>query len=96
MWNEGKGRIKGLLGACSNITDSEKTYCLVTKQDTSPNSGLIEYDDFCRYLTRRELERCQTLPDGYTDILESIRQCEAVIGNGWTVDVIVHIFKITV
>lgn len=43
-----------------------------------------------RYLTQKELERCQTLPEGYTKIV-SRNQAAACIGNGWTVDVIAHI-----
>lgn len=44
-----------------------------------------------RKLTIRELERLQTLPDGYTEgFSESI--AKKAIGNGWTVDVIAHIF----
>ena len=45
-----------------------------------------------RYLTSRELERLQTLPDDYTSIV-SESQRRKMIGNGWTVDVIVHILK---
>ena len=45
-----------------------------------------------RVYTTVELERLQTLPDNYTIGVSEAkrRQC---IGNGWTVDVIVHIFK---
>jgi hypothetical protein len=39
-----------------------------------------------------EFERLQTLPDGYTSVLP-IKKAVFGIGNGWTVDVIVHIFK---
>lgn len=39
-----------------------------------------------------EAERLQTLPDNYTEGVPKTRRFEA-IGNGWTVDVIVHIFK---
>jgi site-specific DNA-cytosine methylase len=91
MWADGKG-VGGTTGGCYNITNSDKAYCLTVKQDRQPNSGLVEYGDFCRYLTRRELERLQTVPDGYTDCL-SYRQCQKVLGNGWTVSVIEHILK---
>ena len=39
-----------------------------------------------------EIERLQTLPDNYTDCVPKTRRFEAV-GNGWTVDVIAHIFR---
>lgn len=45
-----------------------------------------------RYLTQTELERCQTLPDGYTSILAR-NKAAGCIGDGWTVDVISHIFN---
>lgn len=90
MWNNGNGR--GDIGSCANITNSEKIYCLTLKQDRCPNSGLIEYEDFCRYLTRSELEQAQNLPIGYTDSV-SYNQAQAVLGNGWTANAIIHILK---
>lgn len=45
-----------------------------------------------RVLTRNEYERLQTIPVGYTDIV-SEKAAKKMIGNGWTVDVIVHILK---
>tara|TARA_R110002167_G_scaffold7027_1_gene33201 strand:- start:29 stop:895 length:867 start_codon:yes stop_codon:yes gene_type:complete len=90
MWNNGKG--KNNQGSCANITKRDKIYCLTTKQDRCPNSGMIEHKDFGRYLTRRELELAQTVPVGYTDCV-SYNQAQALLGNGWTVDVIAHIFK---
>lgn len=96
-WNNGEGRIPKYKGDntakyCENITHAKKIRTLTCKQDRSPNSGLIEFDGFCRYLTTRELELAQTLPVGYTSCL-SIRQSEDVLGDGWTVDVIAHILK---
>ena len=39
------------------------------------------------------MEKMQTLPVGYTKVDGvSERQSKATIGNGWTVDVISHIF----
>ena len=40
-----------------------------------------------------EAERLQTLPDNYTACLDSKVRRSEVCGNGWTVDVIVHILK---
>lgn len=48
-------------------------------------------DDW-RMLTPEECERLQTLPDGYTIGVKKHDRYHA-IGNGWTVDVIAHIFK---
>lgn len=90
MWNGGIDKIG--LKNCANVTNSDKIYCITRKQDRSPNSGLIEFDGFCRFLTRREIEQGQTLPIGYTDIL-SYNQMQDVCGDGWTVDVIAHILR---
>lgn len=47
-----------------------------------------------RKFTLSEMEKMQTLPVGYTKVDGvSERQSKATIGNGWTVDVIAHIFK---
>jgi DNA-cytosine methyltransferase len=45
-----------------------------------------------RKLTPLECERLQTLPDGYTEGVSNTQRYK-MIGNGWTVDVIAHIFK---
>lgn len=90
MWNSGKGRETE--SNCENITNAEKIGCITRKQDRCPNSGLIECEDFCRYLTRREIELAQTLPIGYTDSL-TYNQMQDVCGDGWTVDVIAHILR---
>ena len=77
-------------GKCKNITNELKSSCLTTKQDRWNNAGLIEFEDYCRFLTPIECERLQTLPDNYTDIL-SIAQRYDVLGDGWTIDIISHI-----
>ena len=45
-----------------------------------------------RHFTITELELLQTLPMNYTDGV-SLTQRRKIIGNGWTVDVIAHIFN---
>lgn len=48
-------------------------------------------DNFIRKLTPIECERLQTVPDNYTSIV-SDNQRYRMLGNGWTVDVIAHVF----
>lgn len=86
MWGEGKK------GQCPNVTGREKINCLTCKQDRWSNAGLIEFEDFCRYLTVKECELAQTVPIGYTSCLTR-SQAYDVLGDGWTVDVIAHILK---
>lgn len=45
-----------------------------------------------RKLTPLECERLQTLPDHYTDMVSDTQRYKQ-LGNGWTVDVIAHIFN---
>lgn len=45
-----------------------------------------------RKLTPVECERLQTVPDGYTDHVSNTQRYK-MLGNGWTVDVIKHLFK---
>lgn len=49
-------------------------------------------NNFIRKLTPIECERLQTVPDNYTEGV-SDNQRYKMLGNGWTVDVIAHIFK---
>jgi len=46
-----------------------------------------------RKLTPTECERLQTVPHGYTDKGISDTQRYKMLGNGWTVDVVSHIFQ---
>lgn len=53
---------------------------------------LPDGDYIIRKLSPIEAERCQTLPDNWTEGISSSRRYQC-IGNGWTVDVIAHIFS---
>lgn len=53
---------------------------------------LPDGDYIIRKLTPIEAERLQTLPDNYTAGISNTQRYKC-IGNGWTVDVIAHIFK---
>lgn len=49
-------------------------------------------DTETRHLTPLECERLQTLPEGYTEGVPKSERYK-MIGNGWTVDVIAHLFS---
>lgn len=49
-------------------------------------------DDSIRYLNQTELERSQTVTEGYTSCLTR-NEAANVLGDGWTIDVIAHIFS---
>lgn len=53
-----------------------------------------EYNENIRILTQTELEKLQTVPDGYTSILGR-NEAACLLGDGWTVDVIAHILAYT-
>lgn len=51
-----------------------------------------KYNENIRILTQTELERLQTVPEGYTSILKR-NDAACLLGDGWTVDIIAHIFS---
>jgi DNA-cytosine methyltransferase len=52
----------------------------------------IRHNSTIRRLTPTECERLQTVPDGYTSIVSDTQRYK-MLGNGWTIDVIAHIFS---
>lgn len=52
----------------------------------------VYQDGRCRKLTPLEYERLQTVPDNYTEGVSDSQRYN-MLGNGWTVEVIKHIFK---
>ncbi len=66
----------------------EKSGCLTTVE----KDNLVVEKGTYRPLLPIEMERLQTLPDNYTDGVSNTQR-KKMLGNGWTVDVIVHILK---
>ena len=59
----------------------------------STKEGFLDDDrDAHRMLTPNECERLQTVPKDYTEGVSKTQRYK-MLGNGWTVDVIGHIFK---
>lgn len=83
QWPRGynKGGIKALDGKTPSLTTS-----------SWPANNLLLNEGMVRKLTPVECERLQTVPDNYTDVLSDTQRYKC-LGNGWTVDVIAHIFK---
>lgn len=62
----------------------------ISQEDLKNSSSDIA--DGVRYLYQEELEKCQCVPSGYTKCLTR-NEAADVLGDGWTVDVIAHIFS---
>lgn len=75
-----------------NWVSNKKSNCLTTKNCHTNQYLLNEDRSLCRLLTAEEFERLQTIPKDYTNIVSNTDRFK-MIGNGWTVDVISHIFK---
>ena len=82
-------------------SNTEKSNCLTTvdKDNVLTPLAIGRYPDVFkkklpfRYYTLREACRLQTVPDDYFDGVVSASKAKKMLGNGWTVDVITHIFK---
>lgn len=75
-------------------TKNHKSNTIVANYSAGiPYNVIIEpLSDRVRRLTPNECEKLQTIPVDYTKILSDTQRYKC-IGNGWTVDVIAHIFS---
>lgn len=83
-----KGWVKNIF----NTIDTEKAECITAVCYKTMKEYVYKDEHGLRFLSCVELERLQTVPDNYTDCV-SKSQRRKMLGNGWTVDVITHIFK---
>jgi len=70
----------------------EKGYFPNINNENEANSVMHRDGNRWRKLTSIECERLQTVPDNYTNHVNELQRYK-MLGNGWTVDVIAHIFK---
>jgi len=70
----------------------EKCGTLISGYYKQPTDGIYVDLGFKRRLTPTECEKLQTVPVNYTNCVSDSQRYK-MIGNGWTVDVIAHIFK---
>ena len=78
-----KGGLKALDG---------KTPTISTSAWEHNNHLTLDEGTTWRKLTPVECERLQTVPDGYTNHVSNTQRYK-MLGNGWTVDVVKHLFK---
>lgn len=97
-WNEDKtvcrydSSGKGYYSQASRCRKPSVKSNTLTASGNDKNNIWLD-DCKCRTLHPIEAERLQTLPDNYTSCLSSKVKRSEVCGNGWTVDVIAHIFR---
>ena len=77
--------------------DASKEY-MINRYNTTGMTTIIYEDETMdlsksiRYINQSEMEKLHNIPPGYTSIINK-RQAGNLIGDGWTVDVIAHIFS---
>jgi site-specific DNA-cytosine methylase len=78
---------------CKEINKKSPTLTAVGSRIGNSSTVLIKEDSGdIRQLVPLEWERLQTVPENYTDCISDTNRYN-VLGNGWTVDVIVHILE---
>ena len=75
-----------------NWIGNDKSNCLTTKNCHTNQYLLNEDKSLMRLMNANEFERLQTVPENYTNFVSNTERYR-MLGNGWTVDVVAHIFK---
>lgn len=87
----GTTAIEGKIGQRDRIYGLNNKIPTLTATDYKQPKQVI-VDGLLRKVTPIEFERLQTVPDNYTSCVSNTQRYR-MLGNGWTVDVIAHIFK---
>jgi len=75
-----------------NGDEKANTFLSTSWKGSQANGMTLVGTTKIRRLTPTECERLQTVPDGYTSCVSDTQRYR-MLGNGWTVDVIAHIFS---
>ena len=91
------GKVKTRKHNCLNTntgsTQNATQKYLKHRDNTTGMITLIyEEDGLVRTVNQNEMEKLHNIPNGYTKMLNQ-RKAGNLIGDGWTVDVVVHILK---
>ncbi len=85
------GNVYSIFGKCKTLSAGVGIKGNGIGSSNSPKIETINADGW-RKLSPLECERLQTVPDGYTRAVSDTQRYKA-LGNGWTIDVITHLFK---
>lgn len=85
-------RLNGVYVEHTNMSGNKTKHYYKTCALRANASANYQMVNSYRKLTPVECERLQTLPDGYTEGVSNTQRYK-MLGNGWTVDVIAHIFS---
>ena len=78
-----------LIGYINVVFKDKETFEKYYKKTEDEMKEIFKEGDI-RQLSQVELERLQTVPEGYTSLLKR-NEAACLLGDGWTVDVIAHI-----
>lgn len=91
-WIKSESGQKSISKGYTKVNPFPKYGCITANGHKKWNENYLLIDDKYYYLNRFELEWLQSLPPGYTDIL-NYDDAYDVIGDCWTVSVISHILS---
>lgn len=91
-WLESESGKKSVSKGYTRINPFPKSGCLTASGHKKWNENYILRDGVYKYLSQRDIERLQTVEVGYTNSL-TFDEAYDLLGDGWTVDVIVEFFK---
>jgi len=91
-WIEGLSGKNSVDKGYTRINPYPKSGCITANGHRKWNENYIFKEGQYRYLSVRELEKLQTLPEGYCDGLP-YNEAYDLIGDGWTIDIVAHILK---
>jgi len=94
-WLTNESGIKSINKGYTRINPYPKSGCLTANGHKKWNENYLLKDGIYYHLSQNALEKLQTLPTGYTSIL-NYDEAYDCIGDGWTVDIIAHILKYAV
>jgi len=88
------GYVKTRKHTCLNTGSGNggKQEYLIHRNNTTGMITLIYEDDYVRTVNQNEMEKLHNIPKGYTSIVNQ-KKAGDLIGDGWTVDIVKHIFK---
>jgi len=80
---------------CKNITNLKYCYTITQKQDRFPNAGIIDYEDYYRFLTPKEQFRLMGFFGDEIKLPKNLSKgaLESLAGDGWDKNLITKILR---